>query len=40
MALQRDLYAKENRRLKTGATIDIPFLIILLLLLTLGLSML
>ena len=40
MALQRDLYAKENRRLKTGATIDIPFLIILLLLLTIGLSML
>ena len=40
MALQRDLYAKENRRLKTGAPIDIPFLIILLLLLTIGLSML
>ena len=40
MALQRNLCAKENRRLKTDATIDVPFLIILLLLLTIGLSML
>ena len=40
MALQRDLCAKENRRLRPDAKIDIPFLIILLLLLTIGLSML
>ena len=43
MALQRDLYAKENRRLprrRTDASIDIPFLVILLLLLAVGLSML
>lgn len=42
MALQSDLYAKENRRLKirTGERADIPFLVILLLLVTLGLVML
>ncbi len=43
MALQRNLYAKENRlpwRKGTGAGVDIPFLLILLLLLTVGLIML
>ena len=39
MALQRDLYAKEDRR-GCGATVDIPFLILLLLLLAVGLIML
>ena len=39
MALQRDLYAKEDRRGR-GATVDIPFLVLLLLLLTVGLGML
>ncbi len=43
MALQRNLYAKENRltgKMRTGAGVDIPFLLILLLLLTVGLMML
>ena len=42
MALQSTLYAKENRRRRkpTGESIDIPFLIILLLLLAVGLLML
>ena len=43
MALQRDLYAKDDRRsrrLRTGESVDIPFLIILLLLLGIGLGML
>ena len=40
MALQKPLYAKENRRAQRGATLDIPFLILLLLLLTVGLVML
>ncbi len=42
MALQAKLYAKEDRRLKTraGEGIDLPFLIILLLLLFVGLTML
>ena len=39
MALQRDLYAKEDRRSR-GATVDIPFLILLLLVLAVGLTML
>ena len=39
MALQHDLYAKEDRRGR-GATVDIPFLVLLLLLLTVGLGML
>ena len=39
MALQRDLYAKEDRR-SCGATVDIPFLVLILLLLTVGLGML
>ena len=43
MAVQRDLYAKENRRLekiRTGDSVDIPFLILVLLLLGVGLVML
>ena len=43
MAIQKRLYAKENRRLKyiqTGETVDIPFLVILLVLLGVGLIML
>ncbi len=43
MAAERTLYAKENRRLKgfrAGETVDIPFLVILLLLLCVGLVML
>ena len=43
MAIQKFLYAKENRRLRparTGDSIDIPFLVILLLLLAVGLTML
>ena len=43
MAIQKLLYAKENRRLysvRTGDRIDIPFLVLLLSLLTVGLTML
>ena len=43
MATERTLYAKANRRLKgfqAGETVDIPFLIILLVLLCVGLAML
>ena len=43
MALQSNLYAKDDRRLRrmrTGESVDIPFLIILLLLLGIGLGML
>ena len=43
MALQIDLYAKDDRRCtvkRHGESIDIPFLIILLLLLAIGLGML
>ena len=43
MAIQKLLYAKENRRLhpvRTGERVDIPFLVILLLLLAVGLTML
>lgn len=42
MAAERNLPAKENRRLKlqTGESIDYPFLLLLLLLLTVGLTML
>ncbi len=40
MALQRNLYAKENRRLRAGESVDIPFLLILMVLLTVGLTML
>ncbi len=40
MALQKNLLAKEDRRSFSGATVDIPFLILTLLLLTVGLIML
>ena len=43
MAVQRDLYAKENRRpkkLRAGDSVDIPFLVLVLLLLAVGLVML
>ncbi len=40
MASQKLLYAKEDRRQRRGATVDIPFLILLLCLLTVGLVML
>ena len=43
MALQSLLYAKENRRLgksRTGESVDIPFLLLLMALLVVGLSML
>lgn len=42
MASERNLYAKENRRLKirAGESVDIPFLVLILLLLTVGLMML
>ena len=43
MAIQKLLYAKENRRLRqarTGENVDVPFLVILLLLLAVGLLML
>ena len=39
MAIQKHLYAKEDRRSR-GATVDIPFLILILLLLAVGLVML
>jgi len=39
MAIQKPLYAKEDRRSR-GATVDIPFLILILLLLAVGLTML
>ena len=39
MAIQKSLYAKEDRRSR-GATVDIPFLILILLLLAVGLTML
>ena len=40
MALQKNLYAKENRRLQTGERVDFLFLFLLLLLLGIGLIML
>ena len=41
MAAERSLYAKEDRRLKrAGEGVDIPFLLLVLLLLTVGLTML
>ena len=43
MAIQKFLYAKENRRLRraqAGESVDIPFLWILLVLLGVGLTML
>ena len=42
MASERTLYAKEDRRVfkKSGESVDIPFLILVLLLLTVGLTML
>lgn len=40
MAAEKALYAKENRRLRAGETVDIPFLCILLALLAVGLTML
>ena len=40
MAMQRPLYAKEDRRKHPGETVDIPFLILVLLLLAVGLAML
>ena len=39
MAIQKSLYAKEDRRSR-GVTVDIPFLILILLLLAVGLTML
>ena len=39
MAIQKHLYAKEDRRV-CGATVDIPFLVLILLLLAVGLTML
>ena len=40
MAAKNASYAKEDRREMRGATVDIPFLVLLLLLLTVGLTML
>ena len=40
MAAERDLYAKEDRRLRTVKQVDIPFLLLVLLLLVVGLTML
>ena len=40
MAADRSLYAKEDRRLRTVKSVDIPFLILVLLLLAVGLVML
>ena len=41
MAAERTLYAKEDRRLKrAGEGMDLPFLLLVLLLLTVGLTML
>ncbi len=40
MALERTLHAKEDRRRKAGESVDYPFLILLLVLLTVGLAML
>ena len=40
MAIQPRLYAKEDRRRDPGETVDIPFLILVLLLLAVGLAML
>ena len=42
MASERTLYAKEDRRMlrRAGETVDIPFLILILLLLAVGLTML
>ena len=42
MALERSLHAKEDRRrrIRSGETVDIPFLILILLLLAVGLTML
>ena len=41
MAIQKSLYAKEDRRLKSaGASVDLPFLLLTLLLLAVGLVML
>ena len=40
MAAERVLYAKEDRRLRTVKQVDIPFLLLVLLLLTVGLTML
>ena len=40
MALGRKLHAKEDRRRKTGESVDIPFLLLVLLLLAVGLTML
>ena len=39
MAIQKHLYAKDDRRIR-GATVDIPFLVLILLLLAVGLTML
>ena len=41
MAIQKSLYAKENRRpYGAGESVDLPFLILLLLLMAVGLTML
>ena len=40
MALERTLHAKEDRRLRAGENVDYPFVFLVLLLLTVGLTML
>jgi len=40
MAMQKSLHAKEDRRKDSGAGVDIPFLVVLMLLLVVGLTML
>ena len=40
MALEDKLHAKEDRRFRNGANVDIPFLVLILLLLAVGLAML
>ena len=40
MAGERTLYAKEDRRLRAGERVDIPFLLLVLMLLTVGLVVL
>ena len=40
MALEDKLHAKEDRRVKCGETVDVPFLFLVLLLLSVGLTML
>ena len=40
MAGERTLYAKEDRRLRAGEHVDLPFLVMILVLLAVGLTML